>query len=137
MSSYIVETKTIHRIITHIDRHRDQIGFVCVCRRLGEMGYDLTARSGLEQLGADVIALNYAATNQHYGTDDAPEVRYEYRHDRASTLQVLKSLRCLLYQCSEGDVPESRLFGWLESYERSLLRHIVDQLPEYTATEWG
>src|SRR5258708_3952809 len=126
MSSYIVDQQTMHRIITHIDMHRGKIGFGLLCRQLMEMGYDLDARSGLEQLGSDLFALNERAVDERYGLRSNLCFVYVYQHERASDVQVLKSVQCLLYQCSEGDVSQTKLFEWLESYEHSLMRHLID-----------
>jgi hypothetical protein len=57
MSSFIAEEKTIPRMITHIDRHKGNIGFGFVGRKLQEMGYAVSARSGLDRLGTDLFAL--------------------------------------------------------------------------------
>lgn len=52
-------------------------------------------------------------------------------------MQALKSLRCWLYQCSEGNVPEQPLFKALERYAGDLAFHIVAELPGWNAAEWG
>jgi N-carbamoyl-L-amino-acid hydrolase len=50
---------------------------------------------------------------------------------------IVAGLVCMLRMRSEGDVPQSKLFEWLEAYEHSLMRNIVDGMPEYAAAAWG
>jgi hypothetical protein len=49
-----------------------------------------------------------------YGDGEARKFRqldYRYRETESVPLvQVLKSLQCWLYQCSEGNVPETELY---------------------------
>lgn len=137
MSSHIVEEQTIHRILTHLDDHRHTLWFAHVHRKLQEMGYDLDTTAALDELGTDLLALNYRATNQRYNESNGLMTLYRHRGVHVTELQALKSLQCLMYQCSEGDEPESTLFAWLETYEHSLMRNIIDSIPAYAAAVWG
>ena len=44
---------------------------------------------------------------------------------------------CLLYQCSEGNVPNGRLFNELNRAAGELAQAIVQDLPEYDQASWG
>jgi hypothetical protein len=43
----------------------------------------------------------------------------------------------LLYQCSEGDVPEQSLFKALESIISSIANEIIQAMPDYEQAPWG
>ena len=44
---------------------------------------------------------------------------------------------CLLYQCYEGKVHESRLYDELNRAAGELAQRIVQDLPEYDKASWG
>ena len=48
-----------------------------------------------------------------------------------------KQWSCLLYQCHEGKVHESRLYGELTDAAGELAQRIVQDLPEYDKASWG
>jgi hypothetical protein len=53
-------------------------------------------------------------------------------------VQVLKSLQCWLYQCNEGDVPTTALYGLFDNdVQLYLMSEIIDTLPEYQNAYWG
>jgi hypothetical protein len=71
--------------------------------------------------GMALILLNAAALEERYGltTEERTEYNnmafnYEYTEGKQSEVQVLKSARCFNYQCSEGVVPETKLYKRLE-----------------------
>jgi hypothetical protein len=51
---------------------------------------------------------------------------------------VLKSLRCWLYQCSEGQVVKEPLYRFFNDVvEPYLMSKIICALPEYEQAHWG
>lgn len=56
---------------------------------------------------------------------------------KAERIDCYKAISCLLYQCSEGNVPETSLFGELAKLRNDLAGIIVCGLPEYEAAPWG
>ena len=81
----------------------------------------MSGDSRATEFGAQLIAMNANALGQRYDLpqseiDDyalfAKEYVFEERKD--SEVQLLKSLDCFLYQCSEGDVPETDLYKELD-----------------------
>jgi hypothetical protein len=73
-------------------------------------------KTGTDQ-GMALIMLNAAALDQRYtlSTEERNEYSemaadYEYTEGKQTEVQNLKSAECFLYQCSEGDVPETDLF---------------------------
>ena len=91
-----------------------------------------------EKLARDMRALNESAVMDRYGEKDTvPAFKY-VQSNPTSPIQTLKSLRCWLYQCREGDVPESKLYKFFtEDFEKYLLERIVSDLPEYEKAEWA
>lgn len=102
-------------------------------------------------LGMCLLEMNRRALVARYGdnnnADAVPPYRYCEPRPRPTLLvQVYKSLRCYLYQCSEGDVPHMTLFLQIDA----MRKHIAQALghrgetwsrPEikaiYDKCEWG
>ncbi len=55
----------------------------------------------------------------------------------ATPVEQFKAIHCLLYQCHEGKVHESRLYGELNRAAGELAQRIVQDLPEYDKASWG
>jgi hypothetical protein len=54
----------------------------------------------------------------------------------AEKVKAYKAISSLLYQCSEGNVPESPLFAELQRAAGDIAGDIVRRLPEYDAAPW-
>ena len=67
------------------------------------------------------------ARNYHDGAYEIP----------ASYYQLLKSIDCYLYQCSEGNVPESALYKAVQSIRNTLANWIIRNTTAYNAANWG
>jgi hypothetical protein len=52
-------------------------------------------------------------------------------------VEQFKAIHCLLYQCHEGKVHETRLYEELNRAARELAQRIVQDLPEYDMAAWG
>jgi hypothetical protein len=55
----------------------------------------------------------------------------------AAPVEQFKAMCCLLYQCSEGKVPNTPLYGELNRAAGELAQRIVEDLPEYYKASWG
>ncbi len=118
MSAFIVSELTMHRAIHAIA----EPGMSC---------------AQLDELGARLFALNAQAVSQRYReTADYPEGYSHNPQFLASKLQLLKSLNCLIYQCSEGNVMESPLYRELTKKRNRMMSEIICRLPEYNAAQW-
>jgi hypothetical protein len=89
-----------------------------------------------------MFQLNIKAVDARYGKGEAAKFRkLNYRYqvtEPVPLVQVVKSLRCWLYQCCEGDVPETELYQLFDDDIRLyLLNKIVTELPEYEEAYWG
>src|SRR6266571_1036277 len=123
MSAFMVEDTTINRVVTWLKREVS------------------TSRFTLDMLAQEMFQLNCDGVNARYGNGEAEKFRplnFTYRpEDCSSLVQVLKSLQCWNYQCSEGDVPETKLYQFFEEVEHHVALQIVMGLPEYKKAKWG
>lgn len=124
MSAFIVSNKTVNNVLglrSWVD---------------GDIGWEA------DQFGADLMQMNVEAVNHRYShhPERAEVPPYRFRRTppltRAQQVQGVKSAQCLSYQCSEGDVPNTPLFGDLRKLINNACWMIVDGLPEMTAAEW-
>lgn len=101
-----------------------------------------------EGLARDLWRLNVTALQHRYGypAEQFEDAIVAYGAPAPSTdpFQILKSANCLLYQCSEGDVPEMPLFKELLEAADALSARLghpeggfqKDGDPRYEAAKW-
>lgn len=130
MSSYVVDHKTIHKIIAGIKTHsRDRDDVV---------GHET-------KFGRKLLRMNEAAVDERYhdpthrpGTIGQRGVEYRFVEVLPPTrVEFVKALRCFLYQCCEGSVPKWKLYKRMDDIVRCVSSSIVADLPEYDRAEWG
>ena len=140
MSAFMVEDKTINRVAARVYHDREASWTRRQLEKEFGIPADGTDREGnANQLGRLMFALNIRGVNDRYGAGEAREFReldYEYHYETCTKIQALKSLRCWIYQCSEGDTDEQPLFTIMDDYSHSLALDIVGDLPEYDKAEW-
>lgn len=132
MSAFVVQDGTINRIATFVFSTRDS---QWTKRRLEKECGIATA----DDLGREMFALNIVAVNDRYGASEAEKFRpldYAYRADPPGIFQALKSLKCWLYQCSEGEVPMTPLYRIMAEYAGIMAMDIVRNLPAYERATW-
>ena len=143
MSAYMVQDKTINDAIAFLSKFTNNDKWIP--RPIEKLGYDLTKREDRERLAKDLFVLNVDGVEARYGKGQAKEFRpLDFKFvDRASSAnrlniyQCIKSLRCLMYQCSEGNVPERDLYRAIEEVISALQGHLVNSLPQYDKAEWA
>ena len=84
-------------------------------------------------------SLNSLALKVRYNEEPAPGYKFcEIKYTEASSckVQLLKSLQCLIYQCSEGSVVKTGLYKKLIEVKNDLMDLIVRDLPEYENAVW-
>lgn len=122
MSAFMVDKKTIDRVITGM-------------QTVGDGGRERTEDES--ELGVELLAMNARAMNARYGDEiELEDYRFTPR-PLDSRCQLFKAMRCFLYQCSEGDVPEESLFKRVAKAADALCHEIVTALPQYDRAEWG
>jgi hypothetical protein len=124
MSAFIVNKTTIDCIVTALVKP-------AATKTLKR--YRMKSES---QLGQAIWDMNTDAVNSSYGSPE-PYTPYTFREHNASMIQAIKSLNCLLYQCSEGDIPDTELFKMLAEDRNKMLRILVESFEEYKSAEWG
>jgi hypothetical protein len=135
MSAYMVGTATIDRIISFLSTGRN---IEWIQRQVtADTGCDLNTLEGKNELGLAMLQLNASALNARYG-DKIEQHGYLFtRSHETNIFQAYKSLRCWLYQCSEGDIPDtSLLYATMERTACNLAMQIVNRMPEYEACRW-
>lgn len=89
-----------------------------------------------------MLALNAQAHRARYGgrlAEDVPDDLDAYVwKGRYVPLSVgYKALRCWLYQCGEGSVPDDPLYVAFASYADALAVTLVERMPDYQAADWA
>jgi hypothetical protein len=143
MSAFMVADKTINQIVNWLDKALEEAyDTITIRHKLLEQGFDASVAGWAERLGYALFQLNVIAVDARYGSGQAKKFRpldYHYRVTKPVPLaQVLKSLHCWLYQCNEGDVPQTALYGLFDNeVQLYLMTEIIDTLPEYQNAFWG
>ena len=138
MSAYMVEDDTINKVIAFLvsPTNRDYARYI-----LNEAGYPLDTKEQQTRLAVRMFVLNKMGVESRYGRGQAKEFRpldFKYRATMPPTaIQAHKALSCFLYQCSEGNVPETKLFKALEHVKAAIANSIVSNLPAYENAKWG
>jgi hypothetical protein len=140
MSSFVVSDHTIERILYPLDNKCTLHGECRMRREREKVAAFFGTTPGdpelSQTLALAMLELNCNATGQRYGTEETAEP-FRVSCRRTSLIQSYKSLRCWLYQCSEGDVPESSgLYKLMESISGDRAEEIVSSLPEYDKAAW-
>jgi hypothetical protein len=140
MSAFMVEDKTINRVVSWLIREVAISPFI-IDRLVRKYEVDLESSNWDEKLAQAMFQLNCDGVNARYGKGEAGRFRpLNFRYKRESyfsLVQVLKSLRCWKYQCNEGDVPQTKLYQFFGEVEKYLALQIVVDLPEYEKATWG
>lgn len=131
MSTYIVDNATIDDLV--LAQSLEPYGALW----LRDLYHIYLCSAEAQRLAADMYAMNVRAVNGRYG-DDTPEGPYAFGGGNLrGRIATYKALRCYLYQCSEGDVPEEPLYKALDTWAQRLADEIISALPEYEAAPWG
>jgi hypothetical protein len=143
MSAFLVANNTINNIVNWLDSALEEAyGTITIRQKLLEQGFDASVIGWADRLGYAMFQLNVIAVDARYGSDEAKKFRpldYQYEVTKSVPMvQALKSLQCWLYQCNEGDVPETALYGLFDNdVQLYLMTEIIDALPEYQNAVWG
>ena len=133
MSAFIISIETMNSILPILDLCSE------ICAKYGYKPKEYT------KLGNDLFAMNYDAINQRYG-EKTPSIDFTpHCHPiilmglfgKCGYIQIIKSLHCLHYQCSEGDIPETNiLYKMIEECSLEVSEQLVRKLPQYESTQW-
>ena len=84
-------------------------------------------------------SLNSLALKVRYNEEPAPGYKFcsiKYTEASSCKIQLLKSIQCLIYQCSEGSVVKTGLYKKLVEVKNDLMDLIIRDLPEYEQAVW-
>lgn len=146
MSAFVCSNDHINRIVNVFD-YTDEYGSPMDYPDIGFLdlpAYIEDRRLELTEFGKKLIAMNKEAVKQRYGADDGDslpgeeEDTFEYRplSNLPSRIEMYKLLRCYLYQCYEGDVPDRGLFQEIDEWNDRLAHMIVSDMDEYIQCPW-
>ena len=148
MSAFVISKATMTRVVRGI----------CESEPRGFMAHDflrvpLKSANAPTLIGRRLFSLNIEAVMQRYpdcaedpnrmpGDADSATAPETFRCEdyrpltHKERIASLKALQCLIYQCSEGDIPERQEYRELRDMERRVMARIVEALPEYEAAPW-
>jgi GH24 family phage-related lysozyme (muramidase) len=139
MSAFMVNTNVMAKVVTAILLNLDTFDGESTCRvKMLAAPTDEQKDAGTK-IGRKLFLMNRRALRARYGCGDdlhVPEFVVERWAD-ATPVQQFKAMSCLLYQCHEGNVHESRLYAELNHAAGELAQRIVQDLPEYDKASWG
>ena len=133
MSAYVVEDKTINKIVAFLAMNQD------IKYALRNEGIELNGQESQEKLGQELFEMNWEAVNQRYEEDPAWCRLKDYKYSfelPGSDIQSYKSLRCLIYQCSEGNIDETDLYKKMDRILNTLAHQIVGNLKAFQTAAW-
>lgn len=125
MSAFIVSRKVINHVVWAMTQEG----------RFFDTGSEATP-AVRTALGRELYGINARAVSQRY-SEKEKYLTYAWVDETPDPVVAFKACECFLYQCSEGDVPDSDLFKRVEAACNALARDIVTKLPAYDAAPWG
>jgi hypothetical protein len=139
MSAFIVNTNVMAKVVTAILLNFDTFDGDATCRTALLAAPTDAQKAAGTKIGEKLFRLNRRGLRARYGCGDhlcLPEFVFEKWAD-ATPVEQFKAMCCVLYQCCEGDVPNSRLYNALNRSAGELAQSIVQELPEYDKASWG
>ena len=138
MSAYVVDSETINKIVSFLNFSNEYVYWdhTYLFRKLG---YNIPyIVDDYERLANDLFQMNVNAVKQRY-SGDTEEYTYQFRTsiNVRPAVEVYKAAQCLLYQCSEGNVPDTSLYKALNQFCSDLAEVIIANMPEYKSAYWG
>lgn len=132
MSAYVVSFGTMDRAIWAIYMARGEFA-----------GMPLESSGERTTVGRLLYKTNVDAVCQRYPQDDPKGYDWTQEYEFGTQYPELpsaeasyKGLRCLSYQCCEGDVPDGAIYKELEAIEEALEQTIGSRSAEYENAPW-
>lgn len=137
MSAFVVEDKTINKVVTFLSMIVNDSWDSYIPRFLAGQGFDLATSEGKQKLAQAMSDVNVRAVNERYN-ESAELPKFTFcLNINVNKLTALKALKCWLYQCTEGQQPESGVYRMMERVGNMLCESIVTNLKEYKMAEWA
>lgn len=136
MSAYLVQTKTIDRIITGLDYELRDDRMLQI-KMEQATGISINMENWQDKIGCLMLNLNQMALGERYN-DKMVEHTYKYYPQLGTNIQNLKSLQCYTYQCAEGAIIETKMYKFFDSIlERKFMTRIIYSMSQYDSAEWA
>lgn len=144
MSAFIVNDKTINRILSFCFWTQDTFLKLDIQRILNKIGFSVRDEEEQQKLGEAIRELNFESIRQRYGDKSLKEDKKYFKEYKFIDIplkeriiyQVYNHLRCLTYQLSEGNIPKTKLYKALEELENALAYSIANEKVEKLKCEW-
>jgi hypothetical protein len=139
MSAFMINTNVMAKVVTAILLNLDTFDGESTCRvKLLAAPTDEQKDAG-SKIGRKLFLMNRRALRSRYGCGgDIRLAKFVFeRWAEATPVEQFEAISCLLYQCHEGKIHESRLYGELNRAAGELAQRIVQDLPEYDKGSWG
>jgi hypothetical protein len=148
MSAFIVNKTTMTKVVLAILQNTDEFhGTMTYRRQIVDDPLDKSQLKAGTEIGGKLYAMNEAAVGTRYPN----AVKRNEPGIKAPTfamtdpdgahyptpIEMFAAMRCLLYQCHEGNVPRRTLYKELNAVAGELAQRIVQDLPEYEKAPWG
>lgn len=142
MSSYVVDDRTIRNIVSSFYMLQFGDGLKYPLVRYQEQILQVSTEDQCISLAHEMAKLNHEATGYRYAHNpEYPDTSWtDFNYGSGEFLtptQLLKSIQCFLYQCSEGSYTEEYLYKTLEKFKFKLSEIIVGNTSEYNEASWG
>lgn len=129
MSAFMVSTETMQRVVDAIDKRH------CNSHWQGMPTEDSKC---LDQIGAALFDLNYAAVTARYHDPSQSVPQFKYRPlGKVRDDEHFIALECLIYQCSEGNIPEtSNMYKALLKLRDKIALNVAHEAAKQNGAPW-
>lgn len=132
MSSFIVSNECMNNVINGLFWNHEFRGMYR--HTLESAGYSKS--EDFERLADELFTLNRLAVNSRYNEVGLIQCFKWIDNAQVNKFQVLKSLHCLRYQCSEDRADETKAFDFLNKIIGEWTDFIISSIPEYHKAKW-
>ena len=145
MSAFIITEKTMRSIIYNLFWNHDFKRVNSIFRYNDYRVIDEHDHKDFHNLAKEFYAMNRDAVKQRYNEPDnsdyikipdCDKIDWTGPGTNLNKFQALKSMHCLKYQCSEGNVPKTPLYKFLEDLIHNWESYIINEIPEYKNAGW-
>jgi hypothetical protein len=127
MSSFMMSNKSLSNIGKEIERFQGD-------------GWNYGLGSDGETIAKNLYDLNASGVRERYADADQADMiqPFEYINHQMplQVVQFFKSLQCLRYQASEGEVTETENFKKLEKLILAVAEELISWMPDYNRAKW-
>ena len=140
MSAYVISNEQMEIIASavwyskdpHYTSHFPNMRYI---KDFGEL--TISGKEHMQTVARRIHDMNCNAVNQRYSHFSESETSaFIWQESHIKTIfEVYKAIECLLYQCSEGNVPQLNLFKALDNYRNAIARKIATNTSDYKAAK--